>query len=763
MYDFFTRQYYKMEYEEYYKELFHLLKNNKTDEFIKYINNIDKDDPLFDINIRDEQNNYFLTYAIIQNRYNIVSLLIEKGCSIDIIDNYDRSILIFPIQYAYDDILELLLRTNKYVIGLSIVDIRDKYDRIPLHYAIDYKNMNAIKLLTEYGSNLDIFDRDGYNSLHLAVRSRSLEICKYIVKHISNINARCNTGETALHIACNFELYEISKLLIDNNINVNIVDFSKEISCLHYTVLLHNNKMTKLLLDNDANPNVQDTDGNTPLHLAISEKNFEIFSMLLEHPKTINILNLNLWNVEGLIPLHIVLKYIIENASDYIDMLMNGSNLSIQDNDGYSCLHYMVIHNVWQKYKSFLVKKRLDIFLYNNMDKMPIDYIKESELKDFLDVVIDSYLYRLKNANELWYYSWENVCSKDYDKLTDKDIKILEEKDKKYINKIENFEPTCKSFIKKKIVDMMNKIHKKEKLECFDQSFPMKRINTCIEIFNGENINFCTFTGNSLDVLVGLLYLLNKHKNTCSTISVGVQNNQQMNEFYKSLGIIINTENEILNFEIIWGYQRLYIYPDFVSEFNNCIKSSSRFIIIPLGIIVREGNHAGYLIYDKQTFELERFEPHGSSTHTTLNYNHQLLDNILENKFKYIIPELKYIRPSLYLPKIGLQILDIMDEKHKHSWDPSGFCALWAIWYVDMRLLYYDIDRKEMVKILINSIKAKNISFKQLIRNYSQNIVSIRDNILQRSKMNINDWYTDQYTTEEINSLMNILIHEFNI
>ena len=38
---------------------------------------------------------------------------------------------------------------------------------------------------------------------------------------------------------------------------------------------------------------------------------------------------------------------------------------------------------------------------------------------------------------------------------------------------------------------------------------------------------------------------------------------------------------------------------------NNCISKNSRFIIIPLGIELREGSHANYIIYDKGGTEIE--------------------------------------------------------------------------------------------------------------------------------------------------------------
>jgi hypothetical protein len=177
---------------------------------------------------------------------------------------------------------------------------------------------------------------------------------------------------------------------------------------------------------------------------------------------------------------------------------------------------------------------------------------------------------------------------------------------------------------------------------------------------------------------------------------------------------------------------------------------------------MREGSHAGYLIYNVLLKEVERFEPHGSTTPPGLYYNPNLLDEILEARFKIIDDSIKYVRPSEYLPKIGFQLMDISENKKKKIGDPLGFCALWCIWYVDMRLTYRDFDRKKLVEILMKTVKSQNISFRNLIRNYGKYIIDTRDKILLNSQMDINDWLNDQYTDVQINTVMNQLNNEID-
>ena len=112
--------------------LFEYVKKQKWKDIIEHLKETDD----IDVNIRDNNNNYLITYAILFNKKDVVSLLINKGSKLDVIDDDGRSILYMAIKYGYTDILKLLLNFNRTHIGISLVDIQDRNGNIPLHYAI---------------------------------------------------------------------------------------------------------------------------------------------------------------------------------------------------------------------------------------------------------------------------------------------------------------------------------------------------------------------------------------------------------------------------------------------------------------------------------------------------------------------------------------------------------------------------------------------------------------------------------------------------
>ena len=736
------------------KILFDYLKNNEFDKFKNYFHT----NKHVDVNIRDDSGNYLITYAIIKNNIEIIKLLLDNECRIDIFDQEERSLLYLPIKYDYINIINLLLEYDKHSIGISILDIKDKYDNIPLHYAIFFNNSNIVQILLVAGSDVNITDDNGNNALHLAVYNKNYDICKLIINKDININAKTIIGENALHIACNFQLENIVELLIEHNININAQDFNNEFTPLMYTVSLNNKKLSKILLQNNVDPNKQDFIGNTALHYSIIEENYEICDELLKYLKDTLMTNVNVYNINSELPVHIFLQKDTIHNTILLKKLIHKSNINFQDQTGNTALHLICQKNLWKDYKEILTEKKLNIFIKNNDGSRPIDYIDSKFLDEFFDMTVKSYLFVLRNRHFVYKEDWENLCSKELyiDKLSDREFKIIQ----KYV-KNNNKKDICYDII----LNKLKNIYQSNESLCNFTSYPIKQSHKCIEFKEADKVELCSFVGSTLDILIGLIYLLKTHDSACSTISTNFVKNKDICNYYRSIGIKTKTKCEFLNFEIVWVYQKLFFSENFIDNFKKCLGGKSiRFIIIPLGIEIKEGSHANYLIFDKKKFELERFEPYGSSSPYKFNYDSKLLDNVLTYKFNQIDSNIKYIAPDKFLPKIGFQYFDIFEAKTKKIGDPRGFCALWSIWYADMRMKYYDIERASLVKKSLKEIKMKNISFKNLIRNYSIQITDIRDELLKLANININEWINDQYTEEQYKKLINeitILLNKY--
>lgn len=107
-------------------------------------------------------------------------------------------------------------------------------------------------------------------------------------------------------------------------------------------------------------------------------------------------------------------------------------------------------------------------------------------------------------------------------------------------------------------------------------------------------------------------------------------------------------------------------------------------------------------------------------------------------------------------------MLDIIERKNKKIGDPGGFCALWAIWYVDMRIIYENIDRNKLVKNMLSQMKSSNLSFKNLIRNYSKNIIDLRNYYFDSLNIDINDWINDKVPDDKFKLLTKMISNDIN-
>lgn len=751
-------------------KLFEYLRNHEWDKFIHLLNH----DDTLDINTRDSHGNHLLTYAVRFNKIDIVQKLIEKNAKYDIVDKMGRSILYDAIVSNFYEIIVKLLEYSNKTIGVMITDIRDINGSIPLHYAIGFKNVEIVKILLDYKSNIYLTDTSGYNSLHLATRSGSFDIVKEITKGMANLNWKTNKGESALHISINYQYNQITTFLLNEGIDPNTIDSENEFSPLHYAVGWNNIEIVELLLKKHADPNKQDIYGNVPLMYCIKEDYRQCFDIIMKS----NDIQLNNWNIDGKIVLHEVLEEYDESKKYYVDKLILGSNLSMQDSYGNTCLHYLVVHNIWENYEEILKIKKLNIFSKNSHGKAVIDLLNNDNDNDndddndndrfnssiqnekynkFINIIVQSYIHILKKDKKKWTSELDKICSREFSELS--------ESEKKYINDNvhtdDEFESECKTLIHSKLIDEIER-YKKGTLSYCHRSYPTL-IKQCVDVKEGPSLDVCTFTGSILDVLIGLIFLIKKHKNVCTTLGKNHTPNEDMCNFYKSMGLIMNGRCDFLNFEIVWINYKLYMIDNFSKLFNNCVKSNARFIIVPLGIEMVSGSHANYLIYDKEIKEIERFEPHGGTTPIGFNYNSQYLDEILVDYFKSIDPDIKYINPREYIPKIGFQLMDSQEVNRTRIGDPGGFCALWSIWYVDQRLTYYTYDRKKLIKNLFSNIKAQGASYRNMIRNYARNIIKQRDTLLKMVGIDINDWLNDNYTNNQLDTLIGHLMTEINM
>lgn len=707
--------------------LFEYIKKSQWDKFESSLN--DK----IDLDIKDEHSNYLIQYVILYNNVAILEKILKYNLSLDWLDNEGRSILYIPIKYGYIDIIRILLKADEEKIGISILNIKDSYSNFPLHYALFFKNLKIFKLLFTK-TNIFMFDKTKNSIIHLITKNRNIEFLKVVIQDDinTNVNLTNTNKETPLHIACIYDLNNFIEKFIDMQCDINIKEKTGGLTPLMICVLNNNSQGFDLIMNQKPILNLQDYEGNTPLHHAIIDNNYEIINKIVRSDIS---MNLNICNLEGNTPLHIVLSKIFYdqiNPSNYpLVELFKSTNLNLQNNDGQTCWHFIVGTKLFSKKEiaQIIITKKNNIFILDKKNKSPYDLIMskctKEEIELIIDMVVSSYWNILKvitTKPKIWSIDWEKIC-----------VLPNSNKDK------------CLAQIKKHI--LTSKV-----------SIPLKRKNYCIDIPNPKNNGSTTFTGIILDIITSYIVLVKKYDTLDTSITKDFIINQNVSSYYKKIGIVKELTGDYLNFELFWLFHK-DIWPTSIDKsIERFVSSDKKIFAIPVGIDLENGSHANVIIIDKQLKLIERFEPNGADEPIGFAYNKNLLDFKIKTYFEKYFPDYEYLEPDKFIPPIGFQMLEMIEnKKRKRIGDPGGFCVGWCLWYLEQRLKYF-IHPKKLINKLIINIKANNISFKNLIRSYVNTFLSeFRDKILNELEIDINDIVNENISEEKSKKLEQVL------
>ncbi|KAJ8573406.1 hypothetical protein K7X08_009917 [Anisodus acutangulus] len=208
----------------------------------------------------------------------------------------------------------------------------------PLHIAclsghLDFAK-EIINLRPEFARELN---QDGFTPLHIASANGDIEIVKQLLNVDHNLCLLMGTGRRIpLHYAVIKGRKNVMKEIL-----VASPDSAEEVTvrgetCLHLAVKNHQFEAFKLLLENlkEFNKydvlNKKDIQGNTVLHLAVSTKQYEVVDLLLDENVVFNgTIEVNSLNKRGLTPLEVLFKE--SGDSDIEEILRASGAVSVEN------------------------------------------------------------------------------------------------------------------------------------------------------------------------------------------------------------------------------------------------------------------------------------------------------------------------------------------------------------------------------------------------------------------------------------------------
>lgn len=150
----------------------------------------------------------------------------------------------------------------------------------PLFDSAEHGDLEILKQFIESGSNINAVNDHDINLLHLAAQGGHSNVIEFLIKKGIDVNALTKDGWSALHFTCRKGYEKATEILLKHGINPDFVGLRYHRSALHYASEQGHSKVVALLLKAGAKTSGVDTNGDTPLALAIRR----------EHEKTIELL-----------------------------------------------------------------------------------------------------------------------------------------------------------------------------------------------------------------------------------------------------------------------------------------------------------------------------------------------------------------------------------------------------------------------------------------------------------------------------------------
>jgi ankyrin repeat protein len=194
----------------------------------------------------------FISYIKVRNLVKIQEILSEHPNKFyGPVDEMKKTILHCACEKNAFDIVKIILEC-----------LFDEYSRMTVSQRTNEREIT----LKDY-INLQNFD--GLSALHYCAFRGNVEIIKYLIMQGADPFLKDSDGHNVIHIAAQGDRVNVIYYFIKNfNIDVNDRD-TKDSSALHWAAYLNKEISLTYLIAWGANVNAQDSELNTPLHLAI--------------------------------------------------------------------------------------------------------------------------------------------------------------------------------------------------------------------------------------------------------------------------------------------------------------------------------------------------------------------------------------------------------------------------------------------------------------------------------------------------------------
>ena len=206
----------------------------------------------------------------------------------------------------------------------------------PLHFAVESNSLEIVRILLKFGASPVTTSRKQSPPIHLACSQNKLSMVEEMVEQCGNeiLNSKNEEGQTPLHSSSSLMGgKQLISFLLSKGSLLDAQDTNGH-TPLQVAVQFGNVASVEQLLASGSSPLIKDACGCNCLHIAVMFKRREVFKRLLEHPKITEMSNAT--NNDGDLPIHLALR---EGLSNFVESLLASTHCQITDKGNNNYFH----------------------------------------------------------------------------------------------------------------------------------------------------------------------------------------------------------------------------------------------------------------------------------------------------------------------------------------------------------------------------------------------------------------------------------------
>eukprot|EP01124_Arcella_intermedia_P015893 TRINITY_DN22446_c0_g4_i1.p1 TRINITY_DN22446_c0_g4~~TRINITY_DN22446_c0_g4_i1.p1 ORF type:complete len:546 (+),score=134.45 TRINITY_DN22446_c0_g4_i1:234-1640(+) len=301
------------------------------------------------------------------NSTEVIAKLLESNADINAQDNEGKSPLSLAVLNGKIIFVEYLIHAR------CDLNLQDILGYAPLHHATVARRLDFVELLVNASCNINIQSNDGQTSLWWACTKGEPKIVSLLLNNMADVNLSSYNGDSPIIQSVYCEKIEVVKILINAKADVNKPNKIGYYP-VHYAVARNSVTEIEILLDGKADISVQGRkDKNSPLHLAVMCKDStDMINSLLK-----NSANVNAQNLDGETPLVLAVANKNKEISKVQALLQAKADVELKSLTGETPLQLAVISG-GEEMVNLLLDNKANIFHKNSKDLSVMDYAKFS-------------------------------------------------------------------------------------------------------------------------------------------------------------------------------------------------------------------------------------------------------------------------------------------------------------------------------------------------------------------------------------------------